>query len=71
MQRFHIGAVTDVFSADVDAAAKAMQALGMRGAELRTINGHSVLEAGKEELEHALQSLRENRLEVVAVASPC
>jgi len=70
MQRFHIGAVTDVFSPDVAVAAPAMRQLGMRGAELRTINGRNILEADKEELDRALQSLRENHLEVIAVASP-
>jgi L-ribulose-5-phosphate 3-epimerase len=70
MQRFHIGAVTDVFSPDVAVAAPAMRKLGMRGAELRTINGRNVLEADKQELQRALQSLRDNHLEVVAIASP-
>jgi L-ribulose-5-phosphate 3-epimerase len=70
MQRFHIGAVTDVFSQDVAAAAPAMRELGMRGAELRHINGHNILDAGKDELDRALGSLRENHLDVVAIASP-
>src|ERR1035441_2598464 len=70
MQRFHIGAVTDVFSADVSVAAPAMRKLGMRGAELRSIHGRNVLEVSKEELERALQSLHENHLEVIAIASP-
>src|ERR1035438_1001598 len=70
MQRFHIGAVTDVFSPDVAVAAPAMRKLGMRGAELRSVNGHNILEAGREELERALQALRDNHLEVVAIASP-
>ena len=55
MQRFHIGAVTDVFSPDVAVAAPAMRELGMRGAELRTVNGHNILEAGREDLDRALQ----------------
>jgi sugar phosphate isomerase/epimerase len=70
MQRFHIGAVTDVFSADVAMAAPAMRKLGMRAAELRSINGRNVLELAKEELERAIQALRDNHLEVVAIASP-
>src|SRR5579862_9742624 len=70
MQRFHTGAVTDVFSPDVAAAAPAMRKLGMRGAELRTVSGRNVLETGKEELESALQALRDNGLEVIAIASP-
>lgn len=70
MQRFHIGAVTDVFSPDVAIAAPAMRQLGMRGAELRTINGHSILEADKAEIKGALEALATHHLEVVAIASP-
>jgi len=70
MQRFHIGAVTDVFSPDVALAAPAMRGFGMRGVELRTMNGHNILEAAKEELELAIRSIHDNHLEVVAIASP-
>jgi L-ribulose-5-phosphate 3-epimerase len=70
MQRFHIGAVTDVFSPDVAAAAPAMRELGMRGAELRTVKGANILEADRDELERAFRSLQENHLEVIAIASP-
>jgi sugar phosphate isomerase/epimerase len=47
-----------------------MREFGMRGAELRGINGHHVLEAGREEVEAALKVLRQNDLEVIAIASP-
>jgi L-ribulose-5-phosphate 3-epimerase len=70
MQRFHIGAITDVFSPDVAVAASAMRELGMRGAELRTIDGHNILEAGTEDLKLAIQALRDNHLETIAIASP-
>lgn len=70
MQRFHIGAVTDLFSADVAEAAPVMRKLGMRTAELRKIGEHNILEAPKENVERALKALRENRLEVVAISSP-
>jgi len=70
MQRFHTGAVTDVFSADVAAAAQAMRELGMHGAEVRTINGVRILEADRSAIESALRVLRENHLDVVAIASP-
>jgi L-ribulose-5-phosphate 3-epimerase len=75
MQRFRLGAATDVFSPDVAAAAREMSRLGLQGAELRTINGRNILEAGQDEVEQALAALgegalRENRLEVVAIASP-
>jgi sugar phosphate isomerase/epimerase len=70
MQRFRTGAITDVFSSDVAAAAPAMRELGMRGAELRTVNGVNILEAEKSAIEGAVHVLRENHLEVVAIASP-
>ena len=70
MRRFHLGAATDVFAAEVPEAAHAMRELGLRCAELRTLSGRSVLEAGKEELARALDALGENNLEVIAIASP-
>ena len=70
MQRFHIGAVTDLFSKEVAEAAPLMRRLGMRTAELRSIGVHNVLEAPKQDVERAVQTLRENQLEVVAVSSP-
>lgn len=70
MQRFSLGAVTDVFSPDVAAAASEMRRLGLGGAELRTIHGRNILEAGLDEAETAIAALRENNLEVVAIASP-
>jgi L-ribulose-5-phosphate 3-epimerase len=70
MQRFHTGAVTDVFSPDVAAAAAAMREMGMRGAELRTISGSGILEVDKSVIEDAVRALHQNGLEVVAIASP-
>jgi L-ribulose-5-phosphate 3-epimerase len=70
MQRFHTGAVTDVFSPDVALAASLMRALDMSGAELRNINGHSILDSAKVELDRALQALQECDLEVVAISTP-
>lgn len=70
MQRFALGAVTDVFSPDVGAAAAEMRSLGLKGAELRKIGGRSVLEAGRDELSTALAALRENDVEVVAITTP-
>lgn len=70
MPRFRIGAVTDVFSPDVAAAAAEMRALGLHGAELRSIGGRGVLDIGREELIGAVDALRANSLEVVAIATP-
>jgi L-ribulose-5-phosphate 3-epimerase len=70
MQRFPLGAVTDVFSPNVAEAAAQMHELGFDGAELRAIGGQNILEVGKEELDRAITALRENNLEVVAIATP-
>jgi L-ribulose-5-phosphate 3-epimerase len=70
MQRFHIGAATDVFAPGIAEAAPAMRELGLQSAELRTLNGHNVLDATDEELARALDALGKNHLEVVAIASP-
>jgi L-ribulose-5-phosphate 3-epimerase len=70
MERFATGAVTDVFSPDVAVAAVTMREFGMRGVELRTIGGHPVMEAGRDEVKAALDAIRENDLEVIAIASP-
>jgi L-ribulose-5-phosphate 3-epimerase len=70
MQRFHLGSVTDIFSPDVATAAANMRELGLRGAELRTINTKNILEADQDELTAALATLRENDLQVVAIATP-
>lgn len=70
MQRFRLGAATDVFSPDVAAAASEMRRLGLQGAELRTINGQNILEAGAEEVKRGLSALHENKLTIVAIASP-
>lgn len=69
MQRFHTGAVTDVFSSDVAAAAPVMRGFGMRGAELRTIDGVHVLEKDKDAIQSAIRVLHDNDLEVMAIAT--
>jgi len=70
MQRFHIGAVTDLFAPNVGEAARLMRELGMRSAELRNIGGRHVLEAGRQDVDEAIGALRENHLEVAAISTP-
>jgi L-ribulose-5-phosphate 3-epimerase len=70
MQRFRFGAATDVFAPAVEDAASIMHGLGMRCAELRQINGRTILEADNEELARSLDALGHNHIEVVAIASP-
>lgn len=64
------GAITDEFSPDLAIAAAAMQELGMKGAELRVVNGKNILDLSDEELDAALVLVRNAGLEVVAIASP-
>jgi sugar phosphate isomerase/epimerase len=70
MQRFRTGAITDEFSSDLSVAAPAMRELGMRGAELRVVNGKNVMELDNAELATAIDTLRRNQLEVISIASP-
>jgi L-ribulose-5-phosphate 3-epimerase len=70
MQRFRIGAITDEFSPDIQAAAEAMRELGMRGAELRVIGGRNIMDLDDAEIEQAMDVLRTNGLQVVSIASP-
>jgi L-ribulose-5-phosphate 3-epimerase len=70
MERFHLGAVTDVFAPEVGDAARVMHELGLRGAELRIIDGRSILDVSNAELDGAVALLHECELEVVAIASP-
>ena len=62
MQRFRLGAVTDVFSPDVAAAAAQMRELGLHGAELRTLNespsSDSALRRMANEIETELRTYR-------------
>jgi sugar phosphate isomerase/epimerase len=70
MQRFRVGAVTDVFSPDAGVAAQEMRRFNFDGAELRTIGERSILDASDGDLRSAIHSLNDAGLEVVAIASP-
>ena len=70
MQRFRIGAITDEFSQDIGVAAAAMRELGMKGAELRMIGGRNIMDLSDDEISRALDTLHQNGLQVVAIASP-
>jgi L-ribulose-5-phosphate 3-epimerase len=70
MQRFRLGAVTDVFSPDVAKAAAEIRALDLQGTELRTIGGCNILDLDQREVNAALAALADAGLEVVAIASP-
>jgi sugar phosphate isomerase/epimerase len=70
MQRFRIGAITDEFSPDITVAAEAMRELGMKGAELRMIDGKNVMDLKDAEIDRAVKILEDNGLHVISIASP-
>ncbi len=70
MQRFRIGAITDEFSSDITVAAEAMRELGMKGAELRVVNGKNIMDLTDGEISATMDVLRANCLQVVSIASP-
>jgi len=65
-----IGAITDEFSPDITVAIEAMRDLGMKGAELRMVNGKNIMDLTDAELDAALAVVRGAGLEVIAIASP-
>jgi len=65
-----IGAITDEFSPDIAVAIEAMRELGMKGAELRMVNGKNIIDLTDTELDAALAVVRGAGLEVIAIASP-
>ena len=67
---FPIAAITDEFSPDLEVAARAMAALGMTGAELRTISGKNIIDMTDAEIDGAVATLRRYGLSVVSIASP-
>ncbi len=64
------GAITDEFSPALAIATAAMEELGMKGAELRVVNGKNILDLLDDELDAALSLVRNAGLEVIAIASP-
>jgi sugar phosphate isomerase/epimerase len=70
MSGIQIGAITDEFSPDITVAAAAMSELGMKGAELRVVNGKNIMDLTDAELDAALAIVRGAGLQVVSIASP-
>lgn len=70
MHHFRTGAITDEFSSDIAVAAKAMRELGMKGAELRVINGKNIMDLTDAEIAATMTVIHDNGLEVVSIASP-
>ena len=70
MPGIRIGAITDEFSPDIAIAVAAMREIGMKGAELRMVNGKNIMDLTDAELDAALAIVRGAGLEVIAIASP-
>jgi sugar phosphate isomerase/epimerase len=70
MHHFRTGAITDEFSGDIAIAAKAMREIGMKGAELRMIDGLNIMDQTDAGIARIMDVLGENGLEVVSIASP-
>jgi sugar phosphate isomerase/epimerase len=68
--KFRIAAITDEFSPDIEAAARAMAEVGMTGAELRMVFGKNILDLTDDELDRAIDIVRGNGLEIISIASP-
>jgi sugar phosphate isomerase/epimerase len=65
-----LGAITVEFSPDIAVAIQAMRELGMKGAELRMVNGKNIMDLTDAELDAALAVVRGAGLQVIAIASP-
>ncbi len=65
-----LAAITDEFSADVEAAVQAMHKIGMTGAELRVAWGTNIMDLTDVELDRLKQIVESRNLEVVSIASP-
>ena len=63
-------AITDEFSPDLDTALDTMSALGMNGAELRTIDGRNMLDLSDDEIDRVMRAITSRRMSVPAIASP-
>jgi len=68
--RLPTAAITDEFSQDLEATARAMAAIGMTGAELRVVFNKNILDLTDEEVEAAHRILTSQGLKVISLSSP-
>ncbi len=68
--RLPVAAITDEFTPDLEAAAEAMAAIGMTGAELRVLWGKNIMDLSDAELDQAKAILGHHGLKVISIASP-
>jgi L-ribulose-5-phosphate 3-epimerase len=66
-----LGAVTDEFSPnDLDTALRAMQELGMAGAELRVVSGKNIIDLTDAELDDVRARVEAHGMAILSIASP-
>lgn len=65
-----MAAITDEFSQDIEAAARAMADIGMTGAELRMVFGKNIIDLTDAEIDRAREIVARHNLEIVSIASP-
>jgi L-ribulose-5-phosphate 3-epimerase len=65
-----IAAITDEFSPDLETALRAMQEIGMTGAELRVLSGKNIMDLSDEELDRAATLVEARGFQVISIASP-
>lgn len=69
--KLRTAAITDEFSpTHLDAAAKAMAGIGMRGAELRVLFGKNIMDLTDGEIAEACEIIHGHGLEIVSLSSP-
>lgn len=68
--RLRTAAITDEFAVELDRAAPAMAAIGMKGAELRVVFGKNILDLTDEEVGRARAIASSNGLEIISLSSP-
>jgi L-ribulose-5-phosphate 3-epimerase len=65
-----IGAITDEFSSDLDAALDAMVDVGLTGVELRVVWGRNILELDDDQIDRIRTTVASRGMRIVAIASP-
>lgn len=68
--RLPIAAITDEFAADLPTTLKAMQGLGMTGAELRMAFGKNLMTMSDEEVKEFTRACHDHGIQVISLATP-
>ena len=65
-----LAAISDEFSPDPTVAFPAMAALGMRGAELRVIDGRNIIDMSDDEVDRVRGLAQAHGIQILGIASP-